>query len=310
MSRYSRSASQSGNLMSVKEGDPEKGIQVDTEFEMSIVTKESSFDSLDRFEAEVNEVITPGSIRRKPSYDQVQTNTGRKLSLGSRPPPLPLDTRYHANPISAESSATATSPSTGPQIPNSSSPHTRRRPSEGPPPSFHLPTRLHHQSTISEKSNHSGLVRFDSRNTLQGLSAPPRVQAGYSNYSSSPDETPLGSPISMGMSGPGRAGRRPSGSSSTPPLASPASGWRYPFPTQNAIPAIPETPRRGKPRVSAFMVEEEEGESSGSGFGSHERYDREPHSPVWTRPSPELASVPSPLRSNPPGSPGPSGSWV
>lgn len=309
MSHYnSRGTSQSGILSSVKEGNLEKGIQVDTEFEMSIVTKETSFDSLDRFEAEVNEVITPGTTRRKPSYDQM--HTPRKSSFGSRPPPPPIDPQYQASPISAEPAATMTSsPSAGPPYSSSraSSPQTRRRPSEGPPPSFHLPTRLHHQSTISDKSTHSVLTRFDSRATLQGLSAPPRVP--QTGHSPSPDDQPLGPPISMRMSG--RSSRRPSGSAitttTTPPqLPSPASsGSRYPFPTQNPI---PEPKRRGKPRVSAFLSEA--GDPSESSSWSPERFDKDPESPVWTRLSPQLASVPNPLRSNPSGSPGPQGSWV
>lgn len=306
MSRYSRGTSQSGFLTSLKEGaDPEKGIVVNTEFEMAIITKEPSLDSLDRFEAEVNEVICPGTIRRKSSYDQMHTS--RRSTFDSRPSPrLPFNTQFHASSDATAPAATVQSPPSIPQDSSSSPSQNRRRPSEGPPPSFHLPTKLHHQSNVSVKSNHSGLIRFDSRNTFQGLSAPPRVpqvETGYTTYfPHSPDDTPLGSPIiSLGD----RASRRRSSASpSTPPqLPRPASGSRYPFPApQTPIPEIPESARRGKPRTSAFM--------SGTGQGSGERYERGSHSPTWTRPSPELASVPSPLRSNPPGSPGPMGSWV
>lgn len=74
-------------LVSVKEG--KEGIQVEKEFEMSIIAKEPSQDSIDRLEAEVNEVISPGSTRRKPSHDQFsltsRSNSGR---VRSRPPPL------------------------------------------------------------------------------------------------------------------------------------------------------------------------------------------------------------------------------
>lgn len=337
---FSGTLSQSGGLKSVQEG--QEGIHVEKEFEMSVITKETSVDSLDRLEAEVNEVITPGrnAAKRKPSYDQTHTPGSDSFSSRRRPPPL--QTSLHSPPNSTENSASTDSAVSGHRYiaeasssSNPSSPHPGRRPSEGAvlytapysgnmpsprhqyshsegsprtpgvtfsPPSFHLPSRLHHQSTISGQSV---LTRYDSRGTVQGLSAPPRVtQNGFDGgYAPSNVVTPpLGSPISMNS-------RSSQGLPGTP-HSQPGQGSpsRFPFPRQGPTHEIAENKqgRRGKPRVSAFLADVDE--SSASSIEEHEEALREEmESPQWARPSPTLYSIPSPLRSNPPRE---SGSWV
>lgn len=127
-------------LMSVKEA--KEGIQVEKEFEMSIITREPSQDSIDRLEAEVNEVISPGSARRKPSHDQFSFPSPSRSSSGrtqSRPPPLQTSFRgsSSASPstpvhVSAGSSSSSGHRFMG-QAPTSNppSPQPQRRPLEG-----------------------------------------------------------------------------------------------------------------------------------------------------------------------------------
>lgn len=331
---FSGTLSQAGGLKSVQEG--EDGIHVEKEFEMTVITKDGSLDSIDRLEAEVNEVITPGrnAAKRKPSYDQTLTPTSDSFSSRRRPPPL--QTSLQSPQTFADNSASTDSAVSGHRYmaeassSNPSSPRTGRRPSEGvithtkpysgnlpsprhqysqsegsprtpgvafSPPSFHLPSRLHHQSTISGQSI---LTRYDTRGTLQGLSAPPRVtQNGYDvGYAPSNVVTPpLGSPISIAS----RSSQGLPGSPhSQPGRGSPS---RFPFPRQGTTQEVAEKKqsRRGKPRVSAFLADVDE--SSASSIEERE----EMESPQWARPSPTLYSIPSPLRSNPPRE---SGSWV
>lgn len=335
---FSGSLSQSGALKSVEER--QEGIHVEKEFEMSVMTKERSFDSIDRLEAEINEVITPGrsAAKRKPSSDQAHPTRSDSLSSRRRPPPL--QTTLQSTSTSADNTASTDSAvSSRRYMPeassssNPSSPWAGRRPSEGgilsttpyngamssprhqyslsessprtpgvafSPPSFHLPSRLHHQSTASGQST---LTRYDTRGTIQGLSAPPRVVQNTLDGGYTPSHVatpPLGSPISMST----RADRGLPGSpNSQPGQGSPS---RFPFPRQGTIQEAPENiqSRRGKPRVSAFLADA--GESSGSSI--EEREEREElESPQWARPSPTLYTIPSPLRSNPPRV---SGSWV
>lgn len=338
---FSGTLSQSGGLKSVKEG--QEGIHVEKEFEMSVITKESSLDSIDRLEAEVNEVITPGrsAAKHRLNYDQVSHT--RSDSFSSRRKPPPLQTSFHSTPTSAENTASTGSSMSAHRYmaeassssPNPSSPRTGRRPSEAAfasttphrdtmssprhqysqsdssprpsgvtfsPPSFHLPSRLHHQSTAS---GHSGLIRYDNRGTFQGLSAPPRVaHTSHGGYAPSNVVTPpLGSPISM-------SGRSSRGLASSPISQSrQGSPSQFPFPRQGT--PLQEAPqkkpsRRGKQRVSAFLTGARE--SSGSSIADREEgLQEELDSPQWARPSPTLYSIPSPLSSNPPRM---SGNWV
>lgn len=342
---FSGTLSQNGGLKSVQEG--QEGIHVEKEFEMSVITKEPSVDSIDRLEAEVNEVITPGrnAARRKPSYDQMPASRSSSFSSRRRPPPL--QTSLHSPPTSAENTASADSTRSGnrfmaePSPSNPSSPRTARRPSEGvisntlphnlpspghrysqsegssrpagvtfSAPSFHLPSRLHHQSHVSGQSN---LTRSDARSPFQGLSAPPRVAQNDLDeaYASSNVVTPpLGSPINMGNRLPNR------GLPGSPHLTQPGQGSpsRFVFPRQGSRQEGAEqqqqqkSNRWGKPRVSAFLADVDE--SSGSSIEDRELEEGlqdELDSPQWARPSPTLYTIPSPLRSHPPGD---SGSWV
>lgn len=338
---FSGTMSQSGGLKSVQEG--QEGIHVEKEFEMSVITKEPSVDSIDRLEAEVDEVITPGrnAAKRKPSYDQ--TPGSRSSSFSSRRRPPPLQTSLYSPPTSAENTASADSAVSGQRFmaeaspSNPSSPRTARRPSEGvisnttqhnipshqysqsegssrnagatfSAPSFHLPSRLHHQSHVSGQSP---LTRGDARGTFQGLSAPPRVaQNGFDGGAYAPSNVvtpPLGSPISMGSRSLINRGLPGSPHLTQPGPGSPS---RFVFPRQGPIQEVPEqqqiSSRWGKPRVSAFLADVEE--SSGSSLEDREEEFRdELDSPQWARPSPTLYSIPSPLRSHPPGD---SSSWV
>lgn len=121
-------------LASVKEG--REGIQVEKEFEMSIITKETSQDSIDRLEAEVNEVISPGSTRRKLSYDQFSFPS-KNSSGHARSRPAPLQTSFQAS--SSASPSTPVNVSAGSSSPghrfmgqaypsNPPSPQPQRRP--------------------------------------------------------------------------------------------------------------------------------------------------------------------------------------
>lgn len=62
------------------------GIQVEREFEMSVVSREGSQDSIDRLEAEVNEVIRPGTAKLKASRDRQQHGSIRSSSKSSLAP--------------------------------------------------------------------------------------------------------------------------------------------------------------------------------------------------------------------------------
>lgn len=339
---FSGTLSQTGGLKSVQEGH--EGIHVEKEFEMSVITKEPSVDSIDRLEAEVNEVITPGrnAAKRKPSYDQMPASRSSSFSSRRRPPPL--QTSLHSPATSAENTASADSAVSGHRFmaeaspSNPSSPRTARRPSEGlvsnstshnlpsprhrysqsegsprnagvtfSAPSFHLPSRLHHQSHVSGQSTST---RSDARSPFQGLSAPPRVaQNGFEgHYAPSNVVTPpLGSPINIGNT-PANRGLPGSPHFTQPGHGSPS---RFVFPRQGSIQEVPEqqkSNRWGKPRVSAFLADVDE--SSGLSIEDRELEEGlqdELDSPQWARPSPTLYSIPSPLRSNPPGD---SGSWV
>lgn len=124
-------------LASVQEG--REGIQVEKEFEMSIITKETSQDSIDRLEAEVNEVISPGSARRKASHDQHHFPS-RSSSFSARSRPAPLQTSFQVPPTSSPSTpvnVSAGSSSSGHRFtgrtssPNQPSPQPQRFPPDG-----------------------------------------------------------------------------------------------------------------------------------------------------------------------------------
>lgn len=124
-------------LTCLKEGqEMEGGIQVEKEFEMSIITRNTSQDSIDILEAEVNEVIRPGTAKRKPSYDDFHKKAGsRSGSFNSRPRPPTLQTnnfRFDAPPsISPQNSVP--SPTSARFMGRSSNPSSPsgRRPSAG-----------------------------------------------------------------------------------------------------------------------------------------------------------------------------------
>lgn len=129
-------------LASVQEG--REGIQVEKEFEMSVITKETSQDSIDRLEAEVNEVISPGSARRKASHDQQHRLPSRSSSFSARSRPAPLQTSFHALPGTSSPSTpvnvSAGSSSSGHRFtgrtsysPNPSSPSSSQAPQRFPP---------------------------------------------------------------------------------------------------------------------------------------------------------------------------------
>lgn len=327
--------SQSGGLKSVKE--EQQAIRVEKEFEMSVMTKVDSFDSIDRLEAEVNEVITPGrtAATRNLSHERM-SSTPRSDSFSSRRRPPPLQTTFEAPPASTEDTSSASPSIAGHRFAaeascsTPSSPWMGRRPSDGAilnstPHNNVTISSARHQSSLSESSVRTNGVTFSppgfhlpsrlqhqsiasghsSRGTLQGLSAPPRVtQTSYGGYAPSNVPSPsLGSPISMS--------ERPDWGMSSPPKPQTAPGspsWQ-PFPGQASTQATPERTlpgRRGKPRVSAFSPEP--GESSAlSTDDREEALGRRLESPQWVRPSPASHSVPSPLRSHPPRI---SGNWV
>lgn len=342
-------------LSSVREGYD--GKQMDEDFEMSPITKETSQDSIDRLEAEVDEVINPGSARCKSNY-----------GLNARSRLGPLQTSFPATSEMAPTtprSVSAASVSSGHHItrlnsssPASPAPRTQRRPSDGitrdhiheyspregqyssralhgdigsaytdttvmqtpppiprhhqhtysdgsrrsagvtfSPPSFHLPTRLQHQSVISNS------VVGDFRGTIGGLSAPPRIlNTGQGEYTPSSASSPLESPVSFGS----RPSRSLSGSSTSQAHGSPTSNTRFPFTRQDTIQELPErvVTKRGKQRVSAFLADADS--SSYSSTEEHEEdIEQQPRTPQW-RSAPR--EIPSPLRSHPPRSP--KGNWL
>lgn len=326
---FSNGTTQTGGLKGVEEGM--SGIKVEKEFEMSVMSRESLSDSIDRLEAEVNEAITPGTTKRNSTYEQ--TNASRRSSYGSRSRLPPLKTVPHSTPPPAENRVSTGSSMSGPRYVSDastsslSSPQRRRRPSEEPvpseagsatsshsghtytrsdsssrapgvtlsPPSFHLPTRLQHQSTLS---NPSCLPRFDSRGTFQGLSAPPRVQLSeYGRYSPSQGATSPGSPLSMGAS------IQRDAHGSVPISYSPSLDSRYPFPKQDTVLEVPKAEQGRKQSVSTFSADRD-GSSGPSIEGRQNGIRTQTESSERTRPSPNSSSIPSSWRSNPAGAPG------
>lgn len=94
-----------GGLTSVKEFQ-DGGIQVEKEFEMSVITRENSEDSIDRLEAEINEVIRPGTAKRKASQDRYSS---RRNSLTPRPRPAPLQTSFEDAAVTTPGTTTTIS---------------------------------------------------------------------------------------------------------------------------------------------------------------------------------------------------------
>lgn len=119
-------------LASVTEG--REGMLVEKNIEMSVMTKVESQDSIDKLEKEINEVIRPGSTKRKPSYENMSScSTARSSSARQRPPPLQTTFSFSnsmpspmTNTASAESSSSGTRPIL--QSPYSNTPSPRRPP--------------------------------------------------------------------------------------------------------------------------------------------------------------------------------------
>lgn len=97
-------------LTSVKEY--QDGIQVEKEFEMSIMTRDNSQDSIDRLEAEINEVIRPGLGKRKASQDRFSSAL-RSNSLTPRPRPALLQTSFADTAVLSPKTASTPTISTG-----------------------------------------------------------------------------------------------------------------------------------------------------------------------------------------------------
>lgn len=141
-------------LASVKES--KEGIYVEKEFEMSVITKQDSQDSIDQLEAEVNEVISPGSGRRKLSYASSNHNRSR---------PAPLQTSF-------QSSASA-SPSTPVNVSAGSSQSGHRF--MGQAMSSNPPSPQPPRPTLDGRTRSSSYDRYHSgMNSRHAEGTPPR----------------------------------------------------------------------------------------------------------------------------------------
>lgn len=174
-------------LMSVREGFEMK--QGDADYEMSPITKEVSQDSIDRLEAEINEVITPGSVKRKPSYDLSQLSS-RQSNLTMRSRLGPLQTSFPAT--SGIPPTTPRSPSAGslssrhhiirPSSASPASPRTRRRPSDGMYRD-HAYDYSPREGQLPSKALHSGIGSAYNDAVLQSPPPMPGHQHTYSDGS-------------------------------------------------------------------------------------------------------------------------------
>lgn len=380
---------------------------------MSVITRENSEDSIDRLEAEVNEVIRPGTAKRKASQDRFPS---RRNSLTPRPRPAPLQTSFDGPTLMSPSTTTTISAGSShkglryaaPNSPVSSSPQRQRRLSNGhirsnsfgqgprtpastytgigsaytdtiirspppslpqapplshqhsysensiytqtpgsafSPPSFHLPTRMQHQSIMSNQSVMSTATSHHSRGTFggrrsesTGLSPPPRLtqtttggfvpkNTNYTNNANNnnhhPGASPLGSPVSFATKLPNRSFTSGGSSPASPTSASPVSGIRFPFSRPGAVsspdPALTNsnaaTSSPTNTTSSSRQHRKKHGrEQRASGFsadGSSSASTREileegDEALLWTQQPHEES--PSPLRSHPPLSP--KGNWV
>lgn len=146
---------------------------------MSFVTTKTSEDSIDRLEAEVNELINPGSARRRPSHDQLQFPS-RPNSVSSRSRPPPLQTPFQAGPakmLTTPKNAPAGSTLSGHRFvghdPSSDQSSPQRRPSDG----FHSSNASNDQSPraaqFSVRSAHPGSIGSAYTNSTTALQSPP-----------------------------------------------------------------------------------------------------------------------------------------
>lgn len=174
-------------LMSVQEGG--EGIHVEKEFEMSFITNKTSEDSIDRLEAEINEVITPGSAKRKPSHDQIHFPS-RGNSLSSRSRPAPLQTIFRGSPTTSPTTPrhiSAGSSLSGHRFMGQSSssnpPSPQRRPSDGFPTSDTSYDQSPRAAHFPPRSGHGGSIGSAYTNSIPVLQSPPPLPGHRRNDS-------------------------------------------------------------------------------------------------------------------------------